>query len=141
VFTAHLIEAGADASVGTVGDALDNAFMESTIGLYKTELIKKDGPWRSLADVELATTEYVDWFNARRLHTAIGGVPPAEIEATYYAQPSPIRRLDPTPPRNPGRFSATGPVDAWFAQVDDSRKGAVAAWGRAPRRGGRRAPG
>ena len=55
MFTAHLIEAGVDASIGTVGDALDNALMESTIGLYKTELIKKEGPWRSLADVELAT--------------------------------------------------------------------------------------
>jgi putative transposase len=59
VFTAHLIEAGIDASIGTVGDALD-ALMESTIGLYKTELIKKDGPWRSLTDVELATADYVD---------------------------------------------------------------------------------
>jgi putative transposase len=89
VFTAHLIEAGIDASVGTVGDALDNALMESTIGLYKTELIKKDGPWRSLADVELATAEYADWYNARRLHTAIGGVPPDEYEAAYYAQTQP----------------------------------------------------
>ena len=88
-FTAHLIEAGIDASIGTVGDALDNALMESTIGLYKTELIKKDGPWRDLADVELATAEYVDWFNNQRLHTAIGGVPPAEFEAAYYAQSQP----------------------------------------------------
>jgi putative transposase len=89
VFTAHLIEAGIDASIGTVGDALDNALMESAIGLYKTELIKKDGPWRSLADVELATAEYVDWYNAQRLHTAIGGVPPYEYEAAYYAQTQP----------------------------------------------------
>jgi putative transposase len=88
-FTAHLIEAGIDASIGTVGDALDNALMESTIGLYKTELIKKDGPWRDLADVELATAEYVDWYNNQRLHTAIGGVPPAEFEAAYYAQSQP----------------------------------------------------
>ena len=63
--------------------------MESTIGLYKTELIKPRGPWRTLADVELATAEYVDWFNTRRLHTAIGGVPPAEHEAAYYAQTQP----------------------------------------------------
>ena len=88
-FTAHLIESGIDASIGTVGDAYDNALMESTIGLYKTELIKKDGPWKSLADVELATAEYVHWFNTRRLHTAIGGVPPAEYEAAYYAQTQP----------------------------------------------------
>jgi putative transposase len=89
VFTAHLIEAGIDASIGTVGDAIDSALMESTIGLYKTELIKPRGPWRTLADVELATAEYVDWFNTRRLHTAIGGVPPAEYEAAYYAQTQP----------------------------------------------------
>jgi putative transposase len=89
VFTAHLIEAGLDASIGTVGDALDNALMESTIGLFKTELIKKDGPWKSLADVELATAEYVDWYNTTRLHTAIGGVPPAEFETAYYAQNQP----------------------------------------------------
>jgi putative transposase len=88
-FAAHLIEAGIDASIGTVGDALDNALMESTIGLYKTELIKKQGPWKTLADVELATADYVDWFNNKRLHTAIGGVPPAEFEAAYYAQIQP----------------------------------------------------
>jgi transposase InsO family protein len=91
-FTAHLLEAGIDASIGTVGDACDNALMESTIGLYKTELIKPRGPWRSLADVELATAEYVDWYNTRRLHTAIGGIPPAEHEAAYYGknQPQPV---------------------------------------------------
>ena len=88
-FTAHLIESGIDASIGSVGDALDNALMESTIGLYKTELIKPRGPWRNLADVELATAEYLSWFNTRRLHTAIGGVPPAEHEAAYYAQKQP----------------------------------------------------
>jgi putative transposase len=89
VFTAHLIEAGLDASIGTVGDALDNALMESTIGLYKAELIKKEGPWKTLADVELATADYVDWYNTTRLHTSIGGIPPAEFEAAYYAQTQP----------------------------------------------------
>jgi putative transposase len=88
-FTAHLLEAGLDASIGTVGDALDNALMESTIGLYKTELIKKDGPWKNLADVELATASYIQWFNTTRLHTAIGGIPPDEYEAAYYAQSQP----------------------------------------------------
>ena len=59
------------------------------MGLYKTELIKPRGPWRSLADVELATAGYVDWFNTRRLHSAIGDIPPAEHEAAYYAQTEP----------------------------------------------------
>jgi len=85
-FTAHLVESGIDASIGTVGDAYDNALMESAIGLYKTELIKRKGPWRTLADVELATAEYTDWLNNRRLHGAIGNIPPAEHEANYYAQ-------------------------------------------------------
>jgi putative transposase len=88
-FTAHLIESGIDASIGTVGDAYDNALMESAIGLYKTELIKRKGPWKTLADVELSTAEYVDWFNHRRLHGAIGHIPPAEHEANYYAQTGP----------------------------------------------------
>ena len=97
-FTAHLLEAGIDASIGTVGDAYDNALMESTIGLYKTELIKPCGPWRSLADVELATAEYVDWYNTRRLHTAIGGIPPAEHEAAYYTLKISLNPwLDPNP--------------------------------------------
>lgn len=60
--------------------------MESAIGLYKTELTKKRAAWKSLPEVELATAEYIDWFNARRLHGSIGRIPPAEYEATYYAQ-------------------------------------------------------
>jgi putative transposase len=85
-FTAHLLEAGIDASIGTVGDALDNALMESQIGLYKTELIKPRRPWHGLADVELGTAEWVDWFNIQRLHTAIGDIPPHEHETNHYAQ-------------------------------------------------------
>jgi putative transposase len=85
-FTTHLLEAGIDASVGTVGDVYDNAVMESAIGLYKTELIKKRAPWKSLPEVDLATAEYIDWFNARRLYGSIRRIPPAEYEATYYAQ-------------------------------------------------------
>ncbi|MFF2977434.1 IS3 family transposase [Streptomyces albidoflavus] len=87
--TAHLLEAGIDASIGTVGDALDNALMESQIGLYKTELIKPRKPWHGLPDVELATAEWVDWFNNQRLHTAIGSIPPHEHETNYYAQYQP----------------------------------------------------
>lgn len=60
---------------GSVGDALDNALMGSTVGLYKTELIKPGGPWRSPAEVELATAEWVDWYNTARLHSATGHLP------------------------------------------------------------------
>ncbi|WP_425587768.1 IS3 family transposase [Streptomyces plumbiresistens] len=88
-FTAHLLDAGIDASIGTVGDALDNALMESQIGLYKTELIKPRKPWHGLSDVELATAEWVDWFNNQRLHTATGDIPPHEHETNYYAQHQP----------------------------------------------------
>jgi putative transposase len=87
---AHLAGQNIAASIGTVGDALDNALMESTIGLYKTELIKRRGPWRTLTDVELGTAEWIDWYNNRRLHGEIGHVPPAEYEAEFYLrQPNP----------------------------------------------------
>ncbi|MFF2936855.1 integrase core domain-containing protein [Streptomyces mirabilis] len=88
-FTAQLLDAGIDASIGTVGDALDNALMESQIGLCKTELIKPRKPWHGLADIELATAEWIDWFNNQRLHTAIGDIPPHEHETNYYAQHQP----------------------------------------------------
>jgi putative transposase len=71
-------------SVGSKGDSYDNAAAESLIGLYKTELIRRRGPWRGLDDVELATLEYVDWFNHRRLHSACGDMPPSEFEAQHY---------------------------------------------------------
>ena len=72
-------------SIGSVGDALDNALMESAIGLYKTELIARRGPWRDLAHVEMETAGYLHWFNHRRIHSAIGDVTPAEAEAAWYA--------------------------------------------------------
>lgn len=72
------------ASIGSVADAYDNAIAESTIGLFKNELIRRKGPWRTLDDVEIATLEYVDWFNNRRLHSELGDIPPAEHEANYY---------------------------------------------------------
>ncbi len=80
----HLQREGIAASIGSVGDAYDNALMESTIGLFKTELIKPRRPWRNLSDVELATAEWVDWYNHHRLHGAIGHIPPAEYEANYH---------------------------------------------------------
>ena len=85
-YSERLAEIGAAPSVGSVGDSYDNSLAESTIGLYKTELIRRHGPWRTLEDVELATLAYVDWYNHRRLHSQIGNLPPAELEATYYRQ-------------------------------------------------------
>jgi putative transposase len=82
-FTQRLIDAGVDASVGSVGDALDNAVAESTIGLYKTEKIRREGPWKTLADVELATLEWVDWFNTTRLHSACGRLSPDQYETAH----------------------------------------------------------
>ena len=78
--------AGIEPSVGSVGDSYDNALAESIIGLFKTEVIWRRGPWKSLEAVEYATLEWVDWFNNRRLLEPIGNIPPAEAEARYYAQ-------------------------------------------------------
>ena len=76
-------------SVGSVGDSYDNALAETVIGLFKTEVIRRRGPWRSLEAVEYATLEWVDWYSNRRLLEPIGNVPPAEAEARYYAQLGP----------------------------------------------------
>lgn len=83
-YTERLAEAGVAPSVGSVGDAYDNALAESVIGLYKTEVIRRRGPWRSFDDVEFATLEWVAWFNTQRLLEPLGYVPPAEYEATYH---------------------------------------------------------
>jgi len=85
-YTDRLTEAGFNASVGSVGDSYDNALAETINGLYKTEVIHKDGPWRGLEDVEKATLTWVDWFNNRRLLRPIGDCPPAEYEMLYYQQ-------------------------------------------------------
>jgi putative transposase len=85
-YTDRLAAAGAVASVGSRGDSYDNAAAESVIGLFKTELIRRRGPWRGLDDVELATLEWVDWFNHRRLHGYCQNVPPAEFEDLYHQQ-------------------------------------------------------
>ena len=85
-YTERLAQAGIEPSVGSVGDSYDNALAETIIGLYKTEVIRKRGPWRHLEAVEFATLEWVDWFNHRRLLEPIGDVPPAEKEAAYYEQ-------------------------------------------------------
>ncbi len=85
-YTERLAEAGIEPSVGSRGDAYDNAMAESVIGLYKTELITRKGPWKSLDEVEFKTLEWVDWFNHRRLLEPIGYVPPVEPEAMNYQQ-------------------------------------------------------
>ena len=89
-YTDRLAQAGAVTSVGSKGDSYDNAAAESLIGLYKTELIRHRGPWKGLDDVELATLEWVDWFNHHRLHSYCSNVPPAEYEATYYSHNTPV---------------------------------------------------
>ena len=71
--------------MGSVGDSYDNALAESVIGLYKTEVIYRRGPWKHLEAVEFATLEWVDWFNNRRLLEPIGNIPPAEFEDVYYS--------------------------------------------------------
>ena len=78
----RLAEAGVVTSVGGRGDSYDNAMAESVNGLYKTELVRRRGPWCGLEDLEFATLEWVDWYNHRRLFSAIGYVPPAEYEAS-----------------------------------------------------------
>ena len=83
-YTERLADAGIEPSVGSCGDSYDNAMAESIIGLFKTEVIQRKGPWRHLEAVEFATLRWVDWFNNRRLLEPIGHVPPAEYEAQYY---------------------------------------------------------
>jgi putative transposase len=85
-YTDRLADAGIAPSVGSRGDSYDNALAESVIGLFKTEVIRRLGPWRHLEAVEFATLDWVDWFNTRRLLEPIGYMPPAEYEARYYEQ-------------------------------------------------------
>ena len=87
--TEHLALEGISPSIGTVGDAYDNALMECINGLYKTECIRTtvfhDGPYKSVSDVEFATAGWVDWYNNRRLHSAFGMMTPVEYEQAHYA--------------------------------------------------------
>ena len=85
-YTERLRDAHVTASVGTTGDSYDNALAETVNGLYKTEVIHHQKPWKRMIDVELATLNWVDWFNHRRLLSSIGYVPPAEFETAYYRQ-------------------------------------------------------
>jgi putative transposase len=85
-YTERLDEIGARPSIGSVADSYDNALAETVNGLYKTELIRRQGPWRTVDEVELATLGWVHWFNTARLHEALGDIPPAEFEANYRHQ-------------------------------------------------------
>jgi putative transposase len=83
-YTQRLAEAGAVASVGSTGDSYDNALAEAFNSLFKAELVRNKGPWKSIDDLEIAVAEYIDWFNHRRLHGEIGLVPPVEFEDNHY---------------------------------------------------------
>lgn len=85
-YSTRLVDAGALASIGSVGDSYDNAMAESVIGLYKTECVKEDGPFMTVDELELATLSWVHWFNEQRLHSSIGYVPPSEYETAYYRE-------------------------------------------------------
>ena len=84
-YTERLAEAEIDLSVGTVGDAYDNALAECVIGLFKTEVINQIGPWKSMREIEWETLKWIDWYNNRRLLGPIGYIPPAEAEEAFYA--------------------------------------------------------
>jgi transposase InsO family protein len=88
-YTEKLKDAGIEPSVGSVGDSYDNALAETINGLYKTEIIRPNGPWRNLEEVEFATLEWVDWFNHRRLLEPIGNIPPVEFETMYFQNQEP----------------------------------------------------
>ena len=106
-YTERLGEAGAVNSVGSKGDSFDNALAETIIGLYKTELIRRRGPWKGIDDVEFDTLEWVDWFNHRRLLEPIGDVPASRVRGRLLEQGG-LRRTchtqRPEPPMNPARF-------------------------------------
>jgi putative transposase len=92
-YTERLAEAGVVPSVGSRGDSYDNALAESFNGLYKAELIRHEGPWQGLDEVEFATLEYIDWYNHHRLHGELGMVPPAEFEARYHSSVAALPRV------------------------------------------------
>lgn len=85
-YTQRLVEAGAVAYVGSTGDSYDNAMAEAFNSIFKAELVRNRGPWKTIDDLEIAVAEYIDWYNHRRLHGQIGLIPPVEYETTYYAQ-------------------------------------------------------
>ncbi|BDD81265.1 hypothetical protein TPB0596_10280 [Tsukamurella pulmonis] len=92
-FAEGLVGAGVAGSIGSVGDSYDNACAETINGLCKTELIKPRTPWKSVEQVEYGTAEWVDWFNHCRPYEYCGDIPPAEVEAAYYASKAPHHQV------------------------------------------------
>jgi hypothetical protein len=125
-FTEHLALAEIRPSIGTVGDAYDNALMETINGLYKAECIRTtvfhDGPYKTIADVEYATAGWVDWYNVRRLHGSLGSVPPLEFEQAHYAASTESRNPYKSG-REPGRFTLDEfPVAFQQIELDPHRR-------------------
>ena len=109
-YSERLADAGIDTSVGSVGDSYDNALAESIIGLFKTEVINVLGPWKSVAQVEWETLQWVSWYNTERLHGAIGHRPPREPEEAFHGQRNTLEKAAQVLNRkalgNPGRVTA-----------------------------------
>ena len=107
-YTERLADAGIDPSVGTAGDSYDNALAESIIGLFKTEVTKLLGPWKSMGQLEWETLKWGDWYNTKRLHSAIEYVTPHEAEEMFYATSNQMKKQPNTrnkrSPANKGRF-------------------------------------
>jgi len=120
-YSDRLADAGAVASIGTVGDSYDNAQAESLIGLYKLECVRHEGPWRGVDDIELGTLNWVHWFNNHGLHTALGHVPPAEFEDTYDRQINP----DSTRSRENSPITKPGAVQCASAGVIGCARGTI----------------
>ena len=97
-YATRLADAGALASIGSVGDSFDNALAESVVGLYKTECVRPDGPWRGVDDLELGTLSWVHWFNTHRLHSSLGHVPPTEHETEHHRQIEILKQDHPSEP-------------------------------------------
>jgi transposase InsO family protein len=97
-FTQRLVDAGADPLIGSIGDGYDNAVAESTIGLYKTELINLQGPWKSMEQVEFATLQWVDWYNHRTATRSLRAAPSRRVRADEGETDHPMK----TASRKPG---------------------------------------
>jgi len=109
-YSERLADVGAIASVGTVGDSYDNALAETVVGLYKTECVTIDAPFRTADELELATLSWVHWFNENRLHSSIGYLTPIEMENEYYVRSTPraSRRWENSPSTKPGAIQHVG---------------------------------